>query len=99
MEDLQCGKPWIFKQILDYLNFGKYDKNFPNNEEKLKVILEHLNLEIEEKGEKIAIKEMRKHLACYVKSIQDASKLREKINVINDKQQLTDCLIEYFRCN
>lgn len=99
MEEQLCGRPWLFKQILDFFNFGEYDVNFPNNEEKLKIILEHLNLAIEEKGEDIAIKEMRKHLACYVKSGRDASKIREKINIINNKQELTDCLVEYFKTN
>lgn len=42
---------------------------------------------------------MRKHLACYVKSKKDASKIREKINTINDKQELIDCLKEYFERN
>ena len=96
MEGLQCGKPWIFKQVLDYLDYGKYDKNFPNNKEKLEIILEHLKLEIEEKGEIVAIRELRKHLACYVKSGKDASKIREKINIINNKNELIDCLTEYF---
>ena len=49
------------------------------------------------KGENIAIKEMRKHLAYYVKNGKDASKLREKINKIDKKQELVDCLKEYFK--
>lgn len=91
------GNPWIFKKILDYINLGKYDEEFPNNTQKLQIILEHLNLEIEEKGEITAIKEMRKHLACYIKAQKDASKIREKINSINKKEELIECLEEYFK--
>lgn len=55
-------------------------------------MLEHLNLAIEEKGENTAIKEMRKHLACYIKNLENASKIREKINTINSKKELIEYL-------
>lgn len=88
------GNPWIFEEIINYLS-GKEQRKV-TNKEKLDVILEHINLAIAEKGENIAIKEMRKHLAYYVRNGKDASKLREKINQIDTKQELVDCLIEYF---
>ena len=91
------GNPWIFKQISDFLEFGTYNKEFPNKEERLEIILEHLSLAVKEKGENIAIKEMRKHLACYVRSLKDASKFREKINTLNSEKEVKDCLIEYFK--
>ena len=39
---------------------------------------------------------MRKHLACYIKAKKDASRIREKINTINEKNELVKCLKEYF---
>ena len=89
------GNPWIFEEIINYLS-GKEQRKI-TNKERLDVILEHINLAIAEKGENIAIKEMRKHLAYYVKNGKDASKLREKINKIDEKQELVDCLNEYFK--
>ena len=89
------GNPWIFEEVINYLS-GKEQRRVAN-EEKLNIILEHINLAIAEKGENIAIKEMRKHLAYYVRNGKDASKLREKINKINKKQELVDCLKEYFK--
>ena len=89
------GNPWIFEEIINYLS-GKEQRKV-TNKEKLDVILEHINLAIAEKGENIAIKEMRKHLAYYVRNGKDASKLREKINQIDKKQELVDCLKEYFK--
>lgn len=91
------GNPWIFKHIIDYLKTGKYDNSFPSNKEKLKLIIEHINLVIEEKGEDIGIKEMRKHLSWYIKNLKDASKVREKINTLKTKQEVIDCLEEYFK--
>ncbi len=89
------GNPWIFEEVINYLA-GK-EQRVVNNKEKLNVILEHINLAIEEKGENIAIKEMRKHLSYYIRNGKDASKLREKINKIDNKQELVDCLNEYFK--
>lgn len=91
------GEPWIFKYIIDYLKTGKYDNSFPNNDQKLKLIIEHINLEVEEKGEDIGIKEMRKHLSWYIKNLKDASRIREKINTLKTKQEVIDCLKEYFK--
>lgn len=81
------GEPWIFKHIIDYLKTGKYDNLFPNNEQKLKLIIEHINLEVEEKGEDIGIKEMRKHLSWYIKNLKDASRIREKIKYIKEQNK------------
>ena len=89
------GNPWIFEEVINYLS-GKEQRKV-TNKEKIDVILEHINLAIAEKGENIAIKEMRKHLAYYVRNGKDASKLREKINQIDKKQELVDCLKEYFK--
>lgn len=93
------GKPWMFKQVLEFLNNGKYDEDFPSMEQKLSIILEHLDLEVKEKGEDIGVKEMRKHFSYYVKNLKDASTIREKINRINSYSEVRDCLIEYFNNN
>ena len=89
------GNPWIFEEVINYLS-GKEQRKV-TNKEKIDVNIEHINLAIAEKGENIAIKEMRKHLAYYVRNGKDASKLREKINQIDKKQELVDCLKEYFK--
>ena len=89
------GNPWIFEEIINYLQ-GKEQRKVTNSE-RLETIIEHINLAVKEKGENIAIKEMRKHLAYYVRNEKDASKIRERINKINDKGALIDCLSEYFK--
>lgn len=89
------GNPWIFEEIINYLQ----DKPVRevSNEEKLDTIIEHINLEVQEKGEIVGIKEMRKHLAHYIRGMKEASRVREKINKIDTKKELIDCLKEYFR--
>ena len=87
------GKPWIFREITQELNNEKCESI--TNEEKLKIILEHIDLEVEEKGEYIGIREMRKHLCYYIKGEKNASEVRQKIiqleSVNEVKQELIKC--------
>lgn len=59
-------------------------------EDKKKMILRHLKDEIEFKGEKTAIKEIRKHIGWYFKGEKNSSKLRGEINQINNIKELED---------
>lgn len=88
------GNPWIFEEILNYLEGN--ETRIIDKKEKLETIIKHIELEVEEKGEDIAIKEMRKHLAHYIRNEKDASIVRQKINSIDKKEELIDCLNEYF---
>lgn len=85
------GKPWIFKEIND-----KEDWH-PTAEEKLNIILEHLKLEIEEKGEYIGIREMRKHICYYLKGEKNASNVREAINHAESRKEVEDILKEFYK--
>ncbi len=87
--------PWIFRDVKDYLK-GE-TKGQVTDEEKLKIIIEHIELEVEQKGEIVGIKEMRKHLSAYIRNMKEASKLRDFINRIETKNELVNCLTEYFK--
>lgn len=89
------GNPWLFEEIISYLKGEEIRKI--TKEEKLKTILKHIELEVEEKGENVGIKELRKHMSAYIKNMPDATTIRQKINIIDTKQELQDCLIEYFK--
>lgn len=89
------GNPYIFKEIQDYLS-GPKSRNV-TNKEKLDTILEHIKLAIEIKGENIGIKEMRKHLSAYIKGLPKSAEAREKINKIENREELEGYLKEYFR--
>lgn len=89
------GNPWIFREIKYYLETGEFlDK--PKNTKKLEIIKEHINLAVEQKGE-IAIKELRKHIAWYVKGLKNSSEFRNNINKIETKEELEKALEEYFK--
>lgn len=89
------GNPWIFREIIHYLETGeKLPK--PTNEEKLKVIKQHIDLAVKEKGE-IAVKELRKHIAWYTKNLKNSSEFRNKINTIEQEDELINYIDEYFK--
>jgi len=88
------GNPWIFEEIISYLKGEEIRKI--TLKEKLDTILKHIELEVEDKGENVAIKELRKHMSAYIKNMPDASTIRQKINTIDTKKELEDCLKEYF---
>ena len=85
----------LFGNIIKELNKEKTVEYTPIK--KLEIIKEHLNLAIEEKGEYIAIREMRKHMCWYLKNLKDSSKIREQVNKIETKKELIACLEEYFK--
>lgn len=90
------GNPWIFREIISGLS-GELEIKTVSNEEKLKIILKHIDLEVQEKGEVTAVKEMRKHISWYIKNCKEASKFRDVVNKIDNRQELENSLKEYFR--
>lgn len=90
------GNPWIFKRIIYFLKTGEKLHEM-SNREKLDTILKHIELEVQEKGERVGIQELRKHMACYIKGIDEASRIRAKINNIYEKKELEELLKEAFK--
>jgi len=62
----------------------------------LDVIKEHLGLLIKEKGEYIAIREMRKHICYYIKNLPDSSRVRQTVNALETRDEVISCLETYF---
>ena len=89
------GNPWIFKQIQYYLETGEKLQK-PTLNEKYEILKEHIELAIKEKREKVAINEMRKHIACYTRNLKDSSAFRNEINHIDNKDKLLQKIQEYF---
>lgn len=88
------GNPFIFKEITDYLKENKVIEI--SAKEKLEIMLEHIDLAVKIKGENIGIKEMRKHLSAYIKGMPKSAEAREKINKIDNKEELEQFLKKYF---
>jgi tRNA-dihydrouridine synthase B len=89
------GNPWIFKQIEHYLKTGEKLQEI-SNEEKYKVILEHFDLLLKDKGEYTATREIRKHISWYVKGLPNATVIRDKINSVETEADFKEILKSYF---
>ena len=90
------GNPWIFERIDSYINKGIILKKV-SNMEKLDVIKKHYDMEIELKGERIAINEMRKSIAYYIKGYNKAAEFRAKINTLNSREEIFNELDKFFK--
>ena len=90
------GNPWIFKNIKHYLQTGEKLPQ-PTNKERLQIMEKHIQLAVEEKGEDVAIKELRKHISWYTKNLKDSSEFRNSINKIEKKDELISTIEEYFK--
>ncbi len=89
------GNPWIFERIKYFLETGEKLQEI-SKEEKLRVIKKHIKLELQEKEEITAIREMRKHIAWYTKNMPNSSEFRNEINKIEDKDALIKKVEEFF---
>lgn len=89
------GNPWIFSDILQKLGENTA-VSVPDKQEKYDMILRHAQLMIEEKGESIAIREMRKHVAWYITGMPHAARMRGRINEMETMEQLKEGMKELF---
>ena len=71
------GNPWIFSEVAATLEGREYI--YPAIEDRIDTIIRQLDMMIEEKGERVAAAEAKKHIAWYIKGIRDAANLRDKV--------------------
>lgn len=87
------GNPWIFKRIKSLLEKGI--DQLPDNEEIINLCIRHLNMACDLKGDSIAIPQMRKHLASYLKGMKDSNEIKNKINAMNKREDIVNALYNY----
>lgn len=85
------GNPWMIYQTVKYLETGELTGE-PAVREKMDVCKLHLDRLIALKGENIAVREMRKHAAWYLKGIRGNGKARNAINECTTRQELVGLL-------
>jgi nifR3 family TIM-barrel protein len=88
------GNPWLIKECLDYLEKGIEPKKVSLSE-KLDMIKKHLDLLINQKGEKVACLEMRSHFAWYLKGLSNTKKLKVALQQVKTKEEVLKLLNEY----
>lgn len=85
------GNPWIFERINHYLKTGEILPQ-PTTDEKIGVAIDHMKLAIEEHGEYVAVREMRKHIGWYLKGMKNSARIRDKINKLEDPEEVIKTL-------
>jgi len=85
------GRPWIFKEIKEYLEKGKIMKPL-TIKEKVEIAKLHLEKSIEWKGEPRGIFEIRRHLSNYFKGLPHFKETRMKLVTSLDVNELRKTL-------
>lgn len=89
------GRPWLFRQIKEYLETGHYSSD-PTPEERLEIMRRHIGLIVADKGEKIGMKEARRPASWYLKGMQGAAHFRNMCSELTTLEQL-ERLIEQIK--
>jgi tRNA-dihydrouridine synthase B len=88
------GNPWIFKSIIEYLSSGILLPG-PSYTEKIEMALYHLKQITLLKGEDVGIKEMRKHIAWYLKGLPGSSFIKAEVFKLNQVEDVNKMLHTY----
>jgi tRNA-dihydrouridine synthase B len=89
------GNPWIFREILHYLQTGEL-LPAPEMTEVRSVLLEHVSNVHQFYGDFMGAKIARKHVGWYLAEHDEERVFRSVFNTIDDAQQQLDMLNEYF---
>ena len=92
------GRPWVFQEINAYLNHEVILPE-PNVTQKMHVMLKHIEKICEYKGERVGIREARKHAAWYTKGLHGAANYRARIGLISSIEELQQIALELIEQN
>lgn len=88
------GNPWLIKQINAYLEDNVILPD-PTSIERIDMCLEHLHNLYELKDEKLAVLEIRNHIAWYLKGLPNSNEIKNKIFLQKNISVIIEILNEY----
>ncbi|MGN1339715.1 MAG: tRNA dihydrouridine synthase DusB [Oscillospiraceae bacterium] len=89
------GRPWLFRQIREYLETGRYSPD-PDPDERLEIMRRHIRLIVADKGERVGMKEARRPASWYLKGMQGAAHFRNLCSELTTLEQ-SERLIEQIK--
>ena len=92
------GRPWVFSQINAYLDHEVILPD-PPVVERMRVMLKHIETLCAYKGERVGIREARKHAAWYTKGLYGAANYRARIGLISSVEELRQIALELIEQN
>lgn len=88
------GNPWMLYRTVHYLTTGELLPD-PKAREKIEIAILHMDRLVNLRGEQVAVKEMRKHLAWYLKGLPGAARVKDKIMEETSRDNVVDILRQY----
>ncbi len=88
------GNPWMLYRTIEYLTTGTLLPE-PTAEEKIRIAILHLDRLVDLKGEHVAVKEMRKHMAWYLKGLKGSARVKDLIMEETKRDQMVSTLQEF----
>lgn len=92
------GNPWLIKECVEYLDYDKAPKEI-TLKEKIDMIKRHLDLLLNTKPERVALLEIRTHIAWYLKGLEGAKTLKQEIFKTKTKEEIINLLDNYLTEN
>jgi tRNA-dihydrouridine synthase B len=86
-----CGNPWIFREAEAAIQ-GRPLPKPPNLSERMAAASAHLSMLAANKGEYLAVREMRRHLSHYISGMPGAGKIREKVVACESLARMEDII-------
>ena len=90
------GAPWLFAQINAYLQEGRVLPD-PPVAKRMTVLLRQISLAVDYKGERVAMREARKHAAWYMRGLRGAAGLRARagtLETFDDLRRLCEAVMQ-----
>ena len=91
------GYPWIFSELKAVLT-GAHKPAPPAIGTRLDLALEHLDMLIDYQGEYSSVREMRQHMAAYLKGLPHAAEFRARFHKATTRSEFLQLLEEYRAC-
>jgi nifR3 family TIM-barrel protein len=88
------GNPWMLYRTIEYLTHGTLPPD-PTAAEKIRIAILHMDRLISLKGESIAVKEMRKHMAWYLKGLTGSARIKDVLMEMTERDKMADVLMDY----
>ena len=89
------GNPFIFREILHLLNTGE-ERPQAAPEEKAAMLYYQASISVAQKGDRLAMRQIRKHAAWYLKGLKDAARIRDAAVKLETLQELKSLLMSVF---
>ena len=88
------NNPWIFKQAKHYMKYETLEPE-PDIEERIDVCIEHLKLACKLKGEKLGVREFRKHYSGYLKNLRYINNFRLELMEFDELKPIEEKLLNF----